>query len=158
MPGLADILMAAALTQAAHTGGHFIEADMQNVPMGLDVRGLKENWKTPDAEKDALLHGAGYRFQDTLAKASGSPLISGLNGLYKLGYLAKFPQKVLGADIPGDDVNLARVTGNSHVPSFIALGALADFYKAKNPNTKWGLGFWQHPLTGAPGLAGEYRW
>lgn len=148
------------LMLGVHELGHMIEADYSGVR--LDWSGGVLIAHTNDNEKMSRLAGAGLVFQNFLGGMdSFLPVESGLarsiriaSALNRLGYVA-FPQSLLG---DGGDVKTLDDTGRGgdFLRGALVISALADFYKAYNPDDRWDLNFWQSSK-GAPGLLFVYR-
>lgn len=157
-----ETLLAYMLSQGAHTLGHFKQGNDLGIGMKLD--GTAEIWdrESEYPQENARIHGAGYRAQNALAKmADGTkyePTMRMGNALNKLGYLLGENTPLPPADGWSDNDGLDRSIGKHYGREALAISALADLYKAKNPGQNWDLGYWQDEMTGAPGLQFEYRW
>ena len=156
---LADLVKAYLMNQVAHTQGHMGTAyDMRMSPAYVDYkRGVEvvPEWVsrpgTNQQRREATQwHGAGFTGQqDVGKKLEGTNMEVPYNimqGLYKLGYLAG----VKPSAIEGDPSAMERISGNKYTKPALTLSALANLYKAKNPDSKYSLDF----ITpeGAPGL------
>lgn len=143
-----SLLLAAALAQGSHTGGHFQSGAENGIPMHLS--GLAEVWeKRPKDNTDAArIHGAGFRAQEELNRmAEGTDIerqIRLANALIKLGYTAGVPQ-MLSPGLAGDFQWMDRTSGSRNAKPFVALSGLSDLYHAYNPQTKYDVGFDQSP-------------
>jgi hypothetical protein len=148
------------LMLGVHELGHMIEADYSRVQ--LDWRGGVLIAHTENREKLARLAGAGLVFQNFLGGMdSFLPVESGLarsvrvaSALNRLGYVA-FPESLLkdGGDVKTLD-NTGR--GGDFLKGALVISALADLYKALNPDDRWDLNFWQSSK-GTPGLLFVFR-
>lgn len=160
MSPIVELLLAVAVTSGTHTLGHIEEGNKQEVKVTLNPKELTESWSTPDRSKRMLIHGAGFRSQDALSRFTDSKKIgksvSLANGLYKLGYLAKIPQR-LGVNTLGDAPLIDKDTDNKVASYSVLLSALSDLYKAKEPEANFGLEFWQSKK-GAPGVKFRTTW
>jgi len=143
-------LLSAAL---AHPYGHVSEGGKKGVPMRVDYRNMVEKWegKAKNKKDETDIHGAGFETQDKVGRATkGSKLEESMrlvNSLYKLGYMMGIKSK----GTPGDFDLMEQSSGNKYTKPLVGLSALADLYKAKNPNSKGDLSFSTFGQ-GAPGL------
>jgi hypothetical protein len=164
-----DFLTALALAQAAHTGGHFIEASRKDMPMQLDVKNFVENWGTPppgpkfqenqvtgkpeqvpgglSRRGEADIHGAGFAFQDLMERAVDNPNMGKANAFIKALYLAGVPNKLSKTMIEDGDIGGMERSGGKYVKPSLALSAIADYFDAP-------VSF--QVTDGAPGLRGDF--
>ena len=162
MDALLGLLFAAVITSGTHTLGHIEEGQRQSVEVTVNPREFTESWDTTDKNKDLRIHGGGFRAQDALTNLTDAKKIGSAvrlaNGIYKLGYLSKIPEKIWVADgTEGDTISIDKITGNKIATYSVVLSALSDLYRAGNPDTHHGLEFWQSKK-GAPGINFKITW
>ncbi len=175
-----DILTASILNQLVHTGGHFDKASKEGADISLHGRDLAERWsykpsstetkkilipvgkkelkelevKIPRYDKnpkevDSNIHGAGFEAQDKIGGLLQDANFNKASAIMKALYLAGIQNRI-GNGINGDIRNLARSSGNKAVPGLLALSALDDLRRVKDPKSTWGVDF--TVIDGAPGL------
>lgn len=114
MSNILPILEAFLISQGAHTGGHLQEAEIQNVPIDLNLKHMSENWeirpytlglneirKSPwghlwlsneerandENRRRAAIHGAGFSMQDRVRDMIDDPETK--NNVSNMGALIK---------------------------------------------------------------------
>jgi hypothetical protein len=153
------VIQAYIIAQGSHTGGHFAEANRQDVPMKLDMKKLSEDWNQDKiSKKDATdIHGKGFEFQDLISSGADGKTredVSKINALIKAFYLVGGPQIFSKLDgTQGDIKEMQKFSGNKYVPHMIGLTALSDLLQTKD--SKNSLGFVVN--NGQPGLVWNRR-
>lgn len=177
-----SLFQALAMAQAAHTGGHFVEASRKDMPMSLDAKNFVEWWgQAPNGPKFQIneatgkpeqvpgglssldrssIHGAGFSFQDLMEQAQNDPEkrknMALANAIIKGLYLSGAPNKISKEMIAGGDIGgMERESGNKDTKGLLALSLLADLYKYNNPNSNVDLRF--VTPNGAPGVMLDYK-
>lgn len=152
-----EYLFAYALVFAGHEIGHEVEAGRQNVPLSWHTEKTGLTWTTANAteEKLAMIGGAGFRAQDTVAKyAAGYGIekeIRLASAFSKISYLLA-PQSIHKYEddvVAGDLAQIEQVTPNARY--FVLASGLADIYKAYRPNDNWNINYYQF-VGGGSGL------
>lgn len=154
---LKSLAQAYALTQLAHTGGHFLEAKREDIPMRMNMKEFGEEWFTPDDRKAAQVGGGGFKHQGTLtSRLLGSdiePEARVMSGMMKLLY--PLVQSKLQPNPKDSDVYQMERSGNRYVKELVGLSALVDLFKSVNPDKRWDYSF--DVIDGAPGGRLDFR-
>ena len=163
MPSLlSSLLMAAPLVMGAHEGSHQAEADNQGTQMRWNkVQGeflpLWEAMDKGDKDKLARIANSGLigqqEFVNRLPDGNLKKAALIMSSLGKISYAIR-PGGINGT---GDVNTLQGAKGDNVSPVALGLSGLADLYRAKNPGTKWSLGFAQTE-NGTPGLMYRRPW
>lgn len=115
----------------------------------LETRMITEpHYEKDPAKVNSEIHGGGLSMQGELGGALQDPAYDNAEAIYKLLYLTGL-QNRLGKNINGDIRNLERSSGNKNVDTLVALSALDDWRRSRNPDSNWRFDF--RTFDGAPG-------
>ena len=181
-----SLLAAYLISQGAHTGGHFAEAQRQNVPISLDTRNLAEDWtvpfpkdlaskpdpryaalyeSAPDQMKDyrrkeSMMNGAGFVQQDQardMFSGDTKSNVATMNAILKALYLSGAADKFSNVGYKKGDIGgMEKASGNQNTKALLAASILGDIYAAQNPNSNWSYNF--DVIDGSPGGRINFRW
>ncbi len=146
MPGLAEILLALALTGTSHEMGHQLEADKLGVKRTQDsIIPPRGTLYTQDPKKLSRIANAGFEGQDILSGAVlGTKMekpIRTVSALNKLGYaLLRSPVTGGEGDVGMIEKNMGKTARQVAQGSLVA-SAISDFLR--KPGSNYGLEYGQ---------------
>lgn len=150
---ISSLIASYLISQGAHTGGHFYEANnysdpLASTPIKLDAENLVEKWRANSNSRATDIHGAGFamqdRIRDTIDDSETKKNVATMGALIKGLYLAGVPMMLSKQMNSGGDIEgMERTSGNKYTKHLIGASALADVY---------GIPVQFTTVDGAPGL------
>lgn len=157
---LQALIAAYLISQGAHTGGHFYEANKQDVPAKMNMYALSESWQARNRQQDADINGAGFSMQDRVREMlpdEERKNVALANAIFKGLYLAGLPNKLSGNIQQGGDVaGMERSSGNKYAKAIVASSIVGDLIRSRSPDSRVSYGF--DVVDGAPGGRVNFRW